>query len=95
MKAYEFKDYREKILSALNSKVGDGYFSHPVDLVIMEGFVMLPLQSKVGEGYMIGGEKQVPCVIAIDQNTGTVYHFALTVLIPDIKLNHEEAASSG
>ena len=83
MSQIKFDEKKEDIMNAINNRGNALGISEPVTLI--DGFGSLPVNKEVGGGTILGGPS-IPTVMLIGNNSGRIYHLALKVLLPDIKL---------
>jgi hypothetical protein len=82
---YSFEDLKEEILAKLNEFDKQGFFGKNKQLTVLDGFVYLTLQDKVGGGVQLGG-RSLPVVVVYDNETGQVWQFSLKQLVPRVEL---------
>lgn len=83
---YSFDSLKDEILAALDELDKTGFFGgNDKKLTVMDGFVYLTLQDKVGGGVQLGG-RSLPVVVVYDNDTGQVWQFSLKQLVPRVEL---------
>jgi hypothetical protein len=87
-KVYKFSELEEKIRSAIIEKQSKGVFSRNGDfnLVIQEGFIVLPIEREVGKGAAFLKTQYLPVVVVVGKESGLVYQFKLGDLLPEVEL---------
>jgi len=83
MTTIKFSEHKEAILKALNEKVGSHGIQEPTSLVT--GFFNQPVYGVVSESVIIGGPT-IPMGAVVGNNSGRVYFFALTALLPNLEM---------
>lgn len=81
MSQLKFTDYRNKILTAINSKSWVHWIQEPTTLI--DGFINQPIYNELTWDFIVGWST-LPMVAVVWNNSGRIYFFALKLLIPDI-----------
>jgi hypothetical protein len=82
---YKFSDLQPDIFEAVKKLDDAHYFGTGKTLTIVEGFLNVPVQSTIGGGVEMG--QFAPMIAVMDVNSGQIWQFALTILLPKVKLN--------
>ena len=83
MKTYIFSEYESRLKEKIVEKQQAGLFARNGDtnLILQEGFLMLPVERKIGDDIPMEGSQYIPIVIVIGEESGLTYQFRLVDLI--------------
>ena len=85
MPELDFADLRVRIQTAVNEKIQLLGITDPQGFTIVDSFVPVNLQPKIGGGQFLGGP-YIPVVALVANSTGEVRYFALKNLLPDLDI---------
>lgn len=84
-KVIKFLDIKDRLLQALNFKIGQNMLHIKEQVTIVDGFVTQPLSMELSGSFVLGGPS-VPAVMLVGNDSGRIYYFALKALLPDIQI---------
>ena len=85
MKQYSFKELEPQITKALKKLDKENYFGENRALIVLDGFVTVPVQSTIGGGEGIIFGRNLPMVAVIDNGNGRIWYFSLKQLVPSVE----------
>ena len=81
---HKFEDIKHDIQAAISERLDKLMAPHgEAGFILVDGFFNFPIQSEIGNGFVIGGPS-LPMVAIMGKTSNRIFFFPLKVLLPNL-----------